>query len=675
MRLPSRVAAAVAVVAAVSLSCLSAPAVAAPLPPDQDPFYVYDGSAPLKDVAPGTVLKTRTGTATLPDIPLPVQMVQLLYRTRDQLGRPVATATSILKPPTPLPTPRLLSYQSFYDALTTRCQPSYTLNGGPTNGTWSSEQHLVSAYLLQGFTLVVSDFESQKPAFATGPIYGYETLDGIRAAYNSTDVGLPASTKVAMSGYSGGAIATNWASELAPAYAPDVNDKMLGAAMGGVFVHPIHNLHYVDGSDTWAAVMPLAIVGIAKAFEIDFSKYLSPYGQQVLDLIKNDCIGEHPLPNLRFAQLVKPQYANPEAIPELVTTANELIMGTGGEPSIPMMIRQGTDGTTDEGTQPSPVYGPGDGVMLAGDVRSLARKYCGYGLAIDYAEKPLGHGRQGLSFLVESIPWLQGLWLGTPPPNNCSSIAAGNSLEPTTVPSTLPPGNSEGVTYFPTGSPNNSCGGRPATFVGTSGNDTIIGTSGDDVIAGLSGNDRVEAGEGNDVVCGASGNDALSGGPGNDHLDGSSGNDSLMGGTGADILGGGFGFDLVYYRDHTTGVTAQIDGKPTSGNGTDGPAGARDLLSLGVDGIVGGPGADGLVGGTGNDRLYGGGGNDKLWGMSGNDHLNGEAGADTYRGGDGNDVLAAKDGRADTLMDGGTGKNVAFIDRSDPTPRNAAIRY
>ena len=49
-----------------------------------------------------------------------------------------------------------------------------------------------------------------------------------------------------MLGYSGGAIATEWAAELAPTYAPDaldVNARLIGAVIGGVLVDPAHNLH------------------------------------------------------------------------------------------------------------------------------------------------------------------------------------------------------------------------------------------------------------------------------------------------------------------------------------------------------------------------------------------------------------------------------------------------
>src|SRR6201993_634378 len=94
------------------------------------------------------------------------------------------------------------------------------------------------------------------------------TLDSIRAAFSKkSTLDLADDTKVAMLGYSGGAIATEWAAELAPTYADDVNKRLIGAAMGGLLVHPGHNLHYVEGSLGWAGVMLMAIVGVARAFE------------------------------------------------------------------------------------------------------------------------------------------------------------------------------------------------------------------------------------------------------------------------------------------------------------------------------------------------------------------------------------------------------------------------
>jgi hypothetical protein len=44
----------------LAAAALFAPGARAALPPEQDPFYKYEGKTPLKHIAPGTVLKTRT---------------------------------------------------------------------------------------------------------------------------------------------------------------------------------------------------------------------------------------------------------------------------------------------------------------------------------------------------------------------------------------------------------------------------------------------------------------------------------------------------------------------------------------------------------------------------------------------------------------------------------------
>ncbi|MFL6090684.1 MAG: lipase family protein [Aeromicrobium sp.] len=554
MRIPRWVVGVVAVIA--STLAAPSPAVSATPSPDTDSFYTYTDSKPLSEIAPGSILKTRTGTVTFPAIPQPVTWIQLLYRTRTQLGDPTVTVTTILNPPAPLPIKRVVSYQSFYDSLTTRCEPSYMLNGGPANSLWTSEENFYQSLLLQGYTVVTSDFEGQDPTFGTGPVYGYQTLDGIRAAYNSVDVGLPVGTKVAMAGYSGGAIATEWATELASDYAPDVNANLVGSAMGGVFVHPIHNLHYVDGAaGSWSSVMPLALIGIAKAFNIDLTPYLSTFGAQVVNTVKHDCIGEHSYPSLTFASLVKPEYAKPESLSFLVNTANELIMGTGGTPTVPLFIRQGTDGSG-EGTEPSPQYGPGDGVMLVNDVRSLARKYCAAGRPIDYLEKPLGHGDQGADFLAEMIPWVQLRFTPTPALDTCALIQEGNSLEPTTLQQPTEPKQPDDPTVpgkpATPGRPNQSaastatCRGKAATIVGTASADKLTGTPGNDVIIAGPGNDTIDGKGGTDTICGGTGKDVLKGGRGKDTLRGGDGNDRLYGGSGRDSLRGGKGNDRLY---------------------------------------------------------------------------------------------------------------------------------
>jgi hypothetical protein len=88
-----------------------------------------------------------------------------------------------------------------------------------------------------------------------------------------------------------------------------------------------------------------------------------------------------------------------------------------------------------------------------------------------------------------------------------------------------------------------TCKGKPATIVGTEGNDVRKGTAGKDVMVGLGGNDKLSGLGGNDVICGGSGKDALNGGKGNDKLYGEAGKDTLKGGPSDDKLKGGAGKD------------------------------------------------------------------------------------------------------------------------------------
>jgi hypothetical protein len=420
-------------VAAVMI--LAAPvASAAPPTPEEDPFYTYAGTKPLAEVAPGTVLKTRTESYHVVGVPLPVQAVQLLYRTRNQVGEPTVNVTSVLKPAITIGTPQVISYQSFYDSLSPDDEPSYAITGGVslTGAIPQVESALIGPSLLADRTVVITDTEGEKADFAAGPEYGYTTLDGLRAALASSATGLASTKKIGLIGYSGGAIATEWAAELAPKYAPEINGKLVGAAMGGVLVDPAHNLHYVEGSLSWAGIIPMAIIGVSRAFHIDLTPYLSEYGKTLYAKLEKasivNVIAQYP--GLTWAQIAKPEYPTPESIPVYVHTVNQLIMGTGGTPTTPLEIAQGALGELEGTVGDKPGIGEGDGVMIAGDVRSLARQYCTKGDTVQYEQYALGHITTAVPWIASAMTWLNSRFLGLPAPSNCSSIEPGNSLAP-----------------------------------------------------------------------------------------------------------------------------------------------------------------------------------------------------------------------------------------------------
>jgi Secretory lipase len=396
-------------------------------------FNVYSGKKPLAQFAPGAVLKSRTISLHFVGVPLPVKVVQLLYRSTGALGQPTANVTSVLEPVVKTKRVKVVSYESAYDSLNPADEPSAQIYGHATVGAglWDGEQLLVTPLLLDGVTVVVPDTEGQKADFAAGPVYGMNTLDSLRAAFKSSATGIPSAARVALMGYSGGAIGADWAAQMAPKYAPAVNRRLVGDAEGGVLVDPAHNIQYVDGSGLWAGIAPMAITGLARAYHINLKPYMSAYGTQVVaDMQKASILnvyGQYPL--LKFSQLVKPQYSNPFSIAPFVKVVNELNLGHQPMPTIPMFIGQGAGGY-EELTPPGGAgIGAGDGVMVTGDVRSLAREFCAAGDAVDYQQYDLLSHIPGLAtWAPEALTWALNRLQGGKPANNCSTIPAGNSL-------------------------------------------------------------------------------------------------------------------------------------------------------------------------------------------------------------------------------------------------------
>lgn len=425
---------AAAVMGSASTSAL-AQAQAAPAAAATDSFYAYTGSEPLSSFAPGAVLKTRTLQYHLVGIPTPVQAIQLLYRTTDAQGRPSANVTSVVRSPTG-DSGKALSYQSFYDSLDPAHGPSRAIAGDVSLGGLiaNAETLLLVPELLQGYNVVIPDTEGQAADFAAGPEYGTNTLDSIRAATRSSATGLNSDTKFGLYGYSGGAIATGWAAALAPSYAPDVNKNLVGFTEGGVLVDAAHNLQYVGGSIAWSAVIPMALIGVARSYGIDLTPYASSYGLGVLANLKNasiiDALGRYP--GLTWQKLVKPQYANPDSVLPFVDAVNKVNIGSAPTPSIPAYIVQGNNGVL-EGTFGNPSgIGTGDGVMVAGDVRALARQYCAGGNnSIKFDQDDLlSHVGAAVAWAPIALGWLNDRFAGKTAPSDCGRIPTGNSLAP-----------------------------------------------------------------------------------------------------------------------------------------------------------------------------------------------------------------------------------------------------
>ena len=403
-----------ALVAALVASALASPFARADAParPDHDAFYTYSGHTPLASIAPGTVLKTRATTMHFGTTSTPANAEQLLYRTTDQLGAPAVTVTTVLAPANAPVTPNIVGYLSFYDGLATKCDPSYTLAGGDAGGAAQQEAEeeelLISWYLSQGFVVTVPDFEGTQLDWMAGRASGYGVLDGIRATENYLHA---PTAKVGLSGYSGGAMAADWASELAPSYAPKLD--IVGVAMGGVPVNYFHLFAYANGTTEYAAAIPAMLLGLARAYDVDLSRYLSAYGAKVVAQESSGCMPDlfGRWPGLTLAKILEPQFRDWRHVPAIARMLRAQTMGSApGHPSTTAPIFMGV-GNAD---------GKGDGVMNAHDVQALADEYCSQGVPVQFEEyQGASHQSAGAFFEPKTGPFLLQRFAGVPFTGNC----------------------------------------------------------------------------------------------------------------------------------------------------------------------------------------------------------------------------------------------------------------
>ncbi|MFF2083203.1 lipase family protein [Nocardia sp. NPDC058176] len=213
---------------------------AAVLPsPVGDPIFDHWPEG-LAELAPGELIETRDITRVAGLLTLvPIRSATLLkYRTADAHGRPSFATATLIVPATdwtgPGDRPVLVNNLPI-DALGRKCTPGYTLTHGISTQSSMTEflPPTTQLAVLRGYAVLVPDHEGPWMAYAEPYVAGHAVLDAIRAVRGS-DPATYGTSRVAMTGYSGGAIATHGAAKLIDSYAPELAEVIVGAALGGV---------------------------------------------------------------------------------------------------------------------------------------------------------------------------------------------------------------------------------------------------------------------------------------------------------------------------------------------------------------------------------------------------------------------------------------------------------
>jgi hypothetical protein len=408
-------------VAGSTAALTGTPAVAAtpaatPPPPQSDPFY--QPPTGYESAAPGTVLRSReTTVAAFAQLPQRVQAWQLLYRTTDTQGQPEATVTTVLQPygATPSASRPLLSYQVAEDSAAPQCAISYQLQqgAGNENVVAQAEILLIDAGLQRGWAVTVPDYEGPDSAYVAGRQAGQAVLDGIRATENFQAVGLNgANTSVGIWGYSGGALASGWAAELQPGYAPEL--KIKGVAEGGLPVNPANVLAKIN-KGPFAGIAMSGIAGISKAYPqlADFlTGHLTPAGQAAFAQAATRCNSEN-VASFAFTDVYKYfTVADPlsQPVPAQVLADDTLGQHT---PTAPLFVYQSVN----------------DELIPPADVDAAVAKYCGQGATVIYHRDILSeHIALVVTGAPDALNWLSARLSGSPAATGCHTSTVITSL-------------------------------------------------------------------------------------------------------------------------------------------------------------------------------------------------------------------------------------------------------
>ena len=394
------------------------PALPFPVPPAIPEFDRSFYLPPQQVVAskkPGELIAARrVNLAALSVIPINVDAWQISYRSTNTRGEPIPAVATLLKPRGPArPGPsKLVSWQSAEDSTALYCAPSYVLQlasiPGQLSGSVDSQYEVlqITSLVGAGYSVVIPDHQGPQSAFAAGPLAGRITLDAIRGARNFAPLGLKRDLRIGMMGYSGGAIATGWAAELAKSYAPEL--PIVGAAEGGV---PANIRALVDLANNNAAsgLIMAGIIGVSREYpelERFLQRHINPLGRALLTAKNPLCLTYQAAlaPFVNIKGLINLP-GDPLDYPTPRKVLGQLQMGKA-VPDFPMFIYQSNP----------------DWIAPVGPVNALVRTYCADpGARVQYTRD---HFSEHITLAVEgfapAIVWLDDRLDGKPAKKGCS---------------------------------------------------------------------------------------------------------------------------------------------------------------------------------------------------------------------------------------------------------------
>ncbi|GAC70922.1 putative lipase [Gordonia soli NBRC 108243] len=381
---------------------------AAMLPSPTGDVFFDRWPADLGQRAPGQVIATRDVTrAAQIVVTAPISSAtQVKFVSRDALGSPIFGTATLLVPRQPAPArgPRPILVNNVpIDALGAQCTAGYTLAHGfrLTTGVTDLIPPSTQLALARGYAVIVPDHQGPRMSYAEPTLAGRVILDSVRAAAiaDPTSFG---KGRIAMTGYSGGAIASHGAAKMLSVYARELIPRVAGIAIGGVPA----DFRVLSGSMNATLATGLfhaAMLGIARERPEILTLANNLAQQMAVSPMKDLCT----IPIALMGQTFLPtQVFSKDPDPFRSPVANRIYTETKlaniGSP-VPLYIFNGTQ----------------EWWIPAEAARNLYREQCRLGANARYREVFGEHGLAAVVGYPEALDWLDKRMRGIPSKSEC----------------------------------------------------------------------------------------------------------------------------------------------------------------------------------------------------------------------------------------------------------------
>lgn len=359
-----------------------------PIVPSQDPWYTLPEDTSL--LTPGVVIRLRPN----PSLAAAVEAsfaYQILYTTTDARHQPSWAVTTLFIPEK-ANGQALLSAQIPYNSPCLDRSPSWILYEYKDPATYAA--------LKEGWWVNVPDHEGPKAAFGAETGQGYAVLDSIRAVLNS-NLGLASNCKIAMWGFSGGAIASGFAAELQPEYAPELQDRMAGTVLGGPGANMVSAVHEATKSH-YSGLVALSLLGSTSVFPEARTELLKDLKPEMKErFFKAETLGPEEAFNEYDHEDMWSYFHSGEKIFESPAikemTDQNWYMGRQGKPQMPLFVHAAVN----------------DEIALCVNVDKLVEEYGEKGVKIRYERNSQpGHAGESHTGRPRAIAWLRSAFAG-----------------------------------------------------------------------------------------------------------------------------------------------------------------------------------------------------------------------------------------------------------------------